>query len=105
MGSDWTQAVRGVHLLWFPIPAYSALPILMWVMHARLWTFVLALTVCAVLAILKTKGRTVAWVIRRLRSRMRAGTVFARPIWFRRRMQHLQSFDLVHLQPGSEHKN
>jgi hypothetical protein len=99
MAAEWTQAVRGVHLLWFPIPAYSALPILVWVMHARLWTFVLALTVCGVLAVLKAKGRTVPWVLRRLKSRLRGGVVLARPVWYRRRAQHLKSFDLVELRP------
>jgi intracellular multiplication protein IcmT len=97
MAAEWTQAVRGAHLLWFPIPAYSALPILLWVMHARMWTFILAISVCVILAILKTQGRTVPWVLRRLKSKLRGGVVLARPVWFRRRTQHLKSFDLVDL--------
>lgn len=97
MAADWTQAVRGTRLLWFPIPAYSALPILIWVMHARVWTFFLAVAVCTVLAILKARGREVQWVVRRIHSKLRGGVVYARPVWYRRRMQHLDSFDLVEL--------
>lgn len=97
MAADWTQAVRGTQLLWFPIPAYSALPILIWVMHARVWTFMIALTVCITLAVLKAKGRRVVWIVRRLHTKLRGGVVYARPVWFRRRMQHLDSFDLVEL--------
>lgn len=97
MAADWTQSVRGVHLLWFPIPAYSALPILLWIMHARMWTFMLAICVCIVLAVLKAKGRTVPWVLRRFKCKLRGGVVLARPIWYRRRTQHLDSFDLVAL--------
>ncbi|MEJ8837667.1 IcmT/TraK family protein [Ramlibacter sp. AN1133] len=97
MAADWPNAVRGTQLLWLPIPAYSALPILLWVMHARTWTFVLALAVCAALGTLKAKGREVLWVVRRLHSKLRGGVVYARPVWYRRRMQHLDSFDLVEL--------
>jgi hypothetical protein len=97
MDSAWTQAVRGTHLLWLPIPAYSAFPILLWFMHMRLWTFVLALSVCVALAVLKARGRTVGWIVRRFHCRLRGGVVNARPLWYRRRMQYLDSFDLVDL--------
>lgn len=101
MSSKWTRAVRGTHFLWFPIPAYSSLSVLLWVMHARLWTFLLALTLIGVLTYLHMRGRTVLWVIRRFRSFLRSGVVYARPIWFRRRTQHLGSFDLVDLSKGN----
>jgi hypothetical protein len=97
VAAEWTHAPRGVQLLWFPIPAYSVLPILIWVMHARVWTFILALSVCVALGVLKAKGRTVIWVLRRLKCKLRGGIVLARPVWYRRRTQHLQSFDLVPL--------
>lgn len=99
MNAEWTQCVRGTHLLWLPIPAYAALPILLWVMHARMWTFVVALAVCITLAVLRLKGRSVCWILRRLHSRLRGGIVYARPVWYRRRMQHLDGFDLVPLRP------
>ncbi len=95
MSADWTQATRGTQLFWLPIPAYSALPILLFVMHARIWTLVLAILVCLTLAILKTKGRTVPWIVRRFKLWLRGGVIHARPVWYRRRMQHLDSFDLV----------
>jgi hypothetical protein len=97
MQSNWTQAVRGVHFLWFPIPAYSSVTVLFWVMHARVWTALLALFVVGVLTYLHMRGRSVPWVVRRIKSRMRGGVVLARPVWFRRRVQHLESFDLVKL--------
>ena len=97
VSAEWNQAVRGTHLLWLPIPAYAGMPILFWIMHARLWTFVLAITVCVVLSILKLKGRTVPWIVRRFKLWLRGGVVQARPVWYRRRMQSLSSFDLVDL--------
>ncbi len=97
MSADWTQATRGTHLLWLPIPAYAGLPILLWVMHARVWTFLLAIAICVVLSVLRAKGRSVPWVIRRIKCYMRAGVVQARTVWYLRRLRHLESFDLVNL--------
>jgi hypothetical protein len=99
MTTEWTQARNGTQLLWLPIPAYAAFPILLWVMHMRVWTFVVALSVCATLTIFKMRGRSVGWIIRRVHCWLRGEVVFARPVWFRRRMQHLNSFDLVELRP------
>lgn len=97
MSADWTQASRGTHLLWLPIPAYAGLPILFWILYARVWTFVLAIVVAIVLSVLRAKGRSVPWVIRRFKCYLRAGVVQARTIWYWRRVRTLQSFDVVNL--------
>lgn len=97
MRAEWTQAVRGPQFLWFPIPAYASLTVLLWIMHARMWTFLLALLVVAVLTYLHLRGRAVPWVVRRFKCSLRGGVVYARPVWFRRRTQHLSSFDLIDL--------
>jgi hypothetical protein len=97
MSADWTQATRGTRLLWLPIPAYAGLPILLWVMHARIWTFILAISICIALSVLRAKGRSVPWVVRRFKSYARAGVVQARTIWYLRRVRALESFDLVSL--------
>lgn len=98
MSAEWTQAVRGPHFLWFPIPAYSSLSVLLWIMHARLWTFFLALFVIGVLTYLHMRGRSVGWAVRRFKCSLRGGVVQARSIWYRRRTQHLGSFDLIDLE-------
>lgn len=97
MSSDWTNAVKGVRFLWFPIPAYSSVSVLIWIMHARIWTFILALVMVGVLTYLHFRGRSVPWVIRRFRSYLRGGVVNARSVWYRRRVQHIESFDLIDL--------
>lgn len=103
MSSEWTQATRGAQLLWLPIPAYAGLPILIWIMHARVWTFVVAISICIALSVLRAKGRTVPWVIRRIKCYLRANVVPARTIWYWSRVRHLDSFDLVSLKgPGDE---
>ena len=97
MAAEWTNAVRGVHFLWLPIPAYSSLTVLLWVMHARVWTLVLALVVIGILTYLHMRGRSVPWVIRRFKCSLRGKVVLARPLWYRRRVQHINSFDLIDL--------
>lgn len=104
MSADWTQATRGTQLLWLPIPAYAGLPILIWIMHARVWTFVLAIGICIALSILRSKGRSVPWVVRRLKSYMRAGVVQGRTLWYWRRVRYLESFDLVDLKGRETHE-
>lgn len=101
MTSNWPNATRGCHLLWLPIPASAIFPLLGWAMHMRVWTFLLALSVIVVLAILRARGRTVTWIVRRAHCKLRGGVVYARPVWYRRRMQHLDSFDLVDLRGAS----
>lgn len=97
MRAEWTQAVRGPRFLWFPIPAYSSITVLIWIMHAKVWTFLLTVVVIGVLTYLHMRGREVSWVIRRVKSFLRGGIVFARSTLYRRRTQHLGSFDLVDL--------
>jgi len=97
MAAEWTNAVRGVRFLWLPIPAYSSLTVLLWIMHAKVWTLLLAIFVIGVLTYLYLRGRSVPWVIRRFKSTLRGGVVHARPLWYRRRVQHINSFDLIDL--------
>ena len=98
MRAEWTQAALSPHFLWFPIPAYASLTVLLWVMHARVWTFILALIVIGLLTYLHMRGRKVPWVINRFKSFLRGGVVHARSTWYRRRTQYLGSFDMIDLE-------
>jgi hypothetical protein len=104
MASEWTNAVRGTQLLWLPIPAYAGLPILLWVFWPRIWTFCLAIGFCIALSILRAKGIKVPWLVRRFKLSLRGKVMHARPVFYRRRVQQLSSFDLVELREESEGK-
>ncbi|MDF2461909.1 MAG: hypothetical protein K0Q43_144 [Ramlibacter sp.] len=95
--SAWSQAPRKVHFFWLPIPAYAFLPFAFTLFHLRLWTVSLTLLVVAVLGYLSWKGRSVPWILRRALLKVRANGMQARPIWYRRRTQTLQSLDVVKL--------
>jgi hypothetical protein len=95
--ADWPHAVKGVHFLWLPIPAHTSLSVLLFILHAKWWTFFCMLAVIGALTYLHIRGRTVPWLMRRMKLYLRGGVVQARPVWFRRRAQHLGSFDLIDL--------
>lgn len=96
-GKPWTQAAKEAQLFIVPIPAYAGIPLLFWIFIQTVWFFVIAMIVCGVLAYLRKKGRTVPWVIRKFKGWLRGGVVHARPVFYRRRMQTLGSYDLVEL--------
>ena len=95
--SAWSQAPRKVHFFWLPIPAYAFLPFAFTLFHLRLWTVGVTLLVVAVLSYLSWKGRTVQWIVRRMRLRLRSGGMHSRPLWYRRRTQTLHTLDVVPL--------
>jgi hypothetical protein len=93
----WTQTGLSTQLLWFPIPASASVPLLVFALHVRLWSFFLALAVCIALVVLKSKGRTAVWVYRRLQYKLGGNVMHSRPLWYRRRMQRFTGFDHINL--------
>ena len=93
----WTQATRGMHFLWVPIPASSAVPFFVAMLHITWWTFLIAFLVMIFQVVMRAKGRTVLWMIRRLKTRLAGGVVLARSIWYQRRMRRRDGFDLIDL--------
>ena len=89
----WPVSVKGMQLLWLPIPASSGVLVIVWALHATLWTFFLMLIVLAFQSYMRVKGRTVPWLVRRIRGRMSGDVLYARPVWFRRRTQRREGFD------------
>ena len=94
---SWVKT-RGVQFLWLPIPASSAVPFFLLILHARWWTLFLAIAVSIFMIVMRVKGRTVPWLFRRLKTRLAGGVVSSRPVWYRRRMQRREGFDLLNLE-------
>lgn len=93
----WTQSTRGMHFLWLPVPASSAVPFFVAMLHMRWWTFLIAILVVIFQVVMRSKGRTMLWVVRKLKVRLAGGSVLARPIWYQRRMRRKDGFDLINL--------
>lgn len=99
---QWTQATKGTHFLWFPVPASTAIPFVLLLFKISLWTFLFALSVAVFQAYMKAKGRTFLWAVRKFKSRLAGHTVQARTVWYRRRMQRRDSFDLISLEQAEK---
>lgn len=95
--NDWNACVRGVNLLWFPIPAHGIVPILLALMIQTWWAFALMVSTLVFFAYLRQRGRSATWLWSRIKCWFRGGVVYARPIWFRRRTQYIVSFDSISL--------
>jgi hypothetical protein len=91
--STWSQAPRGAHLFWIPIPAHAIVPFVISLFIQTWWMLSISLITVFVLVYLKAKGRTVLWVIRRFNSRIRDERVYARTVFYRRRVLHSLDFD------------
>ncbi len=92
---DWSLATNKVRIPYTPLPASASIPLVFTLFHARLWTLAMTLLVVLLFLVLHMRRRNAMWLWRRMRSRMRAGIVYARPIWFRRRFNRLESFDAL----------
>lgn len=93
----WTQATRGMHFLWLPIPASSAVPFFVAMLHMAWWTFLTAFLVVIFQVVMRAKGRTVLWMVRRAKTRLAGGVIQARSIWYQRRMRRRDGFDQIDL--------
>ncbi|MBS0289060.1 MAG: IcmT/TraK family protein [Proteobacteria bacterium] len=68
----------------FFMDAYSAIPLLLFLLRIRLWTFILACSVCAFFIVLNRFGFTLPVFLRWLRSFVAGKDRYARS-WLRRR--------------------
>lgn len=64
--AHWRDSARTPRF--FFMDAYSAIPLLLFLLHIRLWTFILACTVCAFFMLLNRFGFSLPVFIRWLRS-------------------------------------
>lgn len=93
--ADWPWATNKVRIPFTPLPASTSIPMVFALFHIRLWTFGLSLGVVAIFFVLHLRRRNAMWLWRRMRSKMRAGVVYSRPVWYRRRFNRLESFDAL----------
>ena len=91
--AEWPKSSMQPHFFWLPIPAHALLPLLLCVIHFRPWTVALFGITVAFLFYLNAKRRKVPWLFRRIRAKMRAGVLYARPVWYRRRTHFLNVLD------------
>lgn len=104
MLATWPKSAFPVNVPGTPIHSSALLPFLLMMMHVRLWTFLLAITTIVVLTIMRKKGRTATWMLRRFKCRLRGNRVMARPVFYVRRMSRIEGFDTLEYPSQRLHK-
>lgn len=94
MSAKWVNAARSPYIPGTRIHFSTLTPLAFMVVYFAWVTFIILLGAVSFMAVLSIKGRTLTWLLRRTKSRIRGGRVLARPVWFRRRFSRLESFDL-----------
>lgn len=79
----WRDSARTP--MFFLLDAYSAIPFLFFLLHIRLWTFLLCTGIATFFALLNKFGFTLPIFLRFTRSFLAGNHRSARPWWHRRR--------------------
>lgn len=79
VNAHWRDSARNAKF--FIVDAYAAVPLLLFLLHIRLWTFGLAVLATAFFGILERFGFTVPIFLRWLRTFLGGSYKFARPWW------------------------
>ena len=87
--ADWVATASCPVLPGTPLNATVTMPMLLFIVWPRLWTFLILFLMMVALIVLQVKGRDAFWVVRSLKSRLRGRRVSSRPVWYRRRTQRL----------------
>jgi len=74
--AHWRDSARTP--MFFFLDAYSAIPLLLFLLHIRLWTFILACTLCAFFMLLNRFGFSVPVFFRLLRTFLAGNQRFSR---------------------------
>lgn len=69
----------------FVLDAYSALPFLFFLLHIRLWTFLICAGICIFFALLNKFGFSLPVFLRFARSFLAGNNRSARPWWYRKK--------------------
>jgi len=91
--ANWVKTADSAAFPFTSMPAYSALPLFLCLIHIRIWTLSLAIASTVVSFYMAKKGLSFLWLYSRLRGKLHGNRVSSRPIWHIRRFSFL--FDPV----------
>lgn len=87
MPAPWVEASRPPRVPGTNAHASAMTPIIFVIFNAlSLVTWLIVLSVVAVVVTLSLKGHQMGWIVRRAKSRLRGARVSARPLFYRRRV-------------------
>lgn len=102
MSVRWVNASKSPFIPGTRVHAVSLTPLVFMLVYFSWLTFFLTLSVVTFMSVLSMKGRTLTWLLRKMRGRLRGFEVQARPFWYLRRFNRLESVDLHGVHLGGE---
>lgn len=79
MAGHWRDSARAARFFW--IDAKAAFPLLLFLLHIRIWTFLVAVSVTLFFSLIERYGFTLAIFLRWWRNMMVGGRKIACPWW------------------------
>lgn len=95
MPAAWVEASRPPKLPGTNAHASAATPVVFFLVHFAWVTFFLVLATVIAVAILSIQGRSVTWLLRKAKCNLRGKKLYARPVWYRRRVLNTRSYSSI----------
>lgn len=95
MPAAWVEASRPPKIPGTNAHASAATPIVGLLVHISWFTFGVVLVTMIAVAVLSIRGRKVSWLLRKLKCNLRGRKLYARPVWYRRRVLRTFSHDAL----------
>ena len=93
MSAPWIEAARSPTVPGTNAHASTITPVIFMILHVSWVTFAIVMVVIIWIAFLSVKGRSVSWLLSKTKSWLRGRLVSARPFYYRRRSNNIQSYD------------
>lgn len=90
---NWVHASRSPVIPGTSIHASTLTPSVFMLVYFAWITFIVAASCIVFMAALSMKGRSLTWVLRKTKWKLRGCQVQARPLWYRRRFNRLETLD------------
>jgi intracellular multiplication protein IcmT len=91
--ANWVNASRPPVIPGTSIHASTLSPVVLMLVYFAWITFFIAAFCISFMGILRLKGRSLTWLIRKTKWRLRGRQVQARPVWYRRRFNRIETLD------------
>lgn len=91
MPAAWVEASRAPKLPGTNAHASCLTPLVFFLVHISWTTLAIVILTVVFVVILSIKGRSVSWLLRKIKCNLRGRKLYARPVWFRRRMLRVAS--------------
>lgn len=93
VNANWVNASRSPTIPGTSIHASTLTPSVFMLVYFSWATFFISAFCIVFMGVLRVKGRSLTWLIRKTKWKLRGRQVQARPLWYRRRFNRIETID------------